>query len=179
MHTGTILAHKHTLVETYAGFFRALSTESFASVRQWLHPELERLIAMQCHKIGENKFLRSLRHGLGSATQRLRLGGSQADGAGQIRTELLTPRGERAGHVRFVLSGDGWRIYAIEVYTNSSSRPSSAATGRGSPLPSATAQKLADTQVYQQQPQTGRSSSKPGAPRALSSRWLAKVYASD
>lgn len=117
MPTGTILAHKHTLYETYAGFFRALATESFAAVRHWLHPELERLIFNQCQKSGEVSFLRSLRHGLGSASQRLRLGASQADGAGQIRTQLLNEAGEQAGSVRFVLSGDGWRIYAVEVWT--------------------------------------------------------------
>lgn len=117
MPTGTILAHKHTLYETYAGFFRALATESFAAVRHWLHPELERLIFNQCQKNGEAGFLRSLRHGLGSASQRLRLGSSQADGAGQIRTQLLNEAGDQAGSVRFVLSGDGWRIYAVEVWT--------------------------------------------------------------
>lgn len=117
MPSGTILAHKHTLYETYAGFFRALATESFSAVRHWLHPELERLIFNQCQKNGETSFLRSLRHGLGSASQRLRLGSSQADGAGQIRTQLLNDMGDQAGSVRFVLSGDGWRIYAVEVWT--------------------------------------------------------------
>jgi hypothetical protein len=117
MQIGTILAHKHTLYETYAGFFRALATESFSAVRHWLHPELERLIFHQCQKTGEATFLRSLRHGLGSASQRLRLGASQADGAGQIRTQLLNDGGDQAGSVRFVLSGDGWRIYAVEVWT--------------------------------------------------------------
>lgn len=121
MPSGTILAHKHTLYETYAGFFRALATESFAAVRHWLHPELERLIFHQCQKKGEVSFLRGLRHGLGNASQRLRLGASQADGAGQIRTQLLNEGGEQAGNVRFVLAGDGWRIYAVEVWT--ASRP--------------------------------------------------------
>lgn len=117
MPSGTILAHKHTLVEAYAGFFRALATESFSAVRHWLHPELERLISQQCQKTGEVSFLRNLRHGLGSASQRLRLGTSQAEGAGQIRSQLLNDAGDQAGSVRFVLSGDGWRIYAVEVWT--------------------------------------------------------------
>jgi hypothetical protein len=124
MATGTILAHKHTLYETYAGFFRALAAESFAAVRHWLHPELERLIFQQCQKSGEASFLRNLRHGLGSASQRLRLGSSQAEGAGQIRTQLLNEQGDQAGSVRFVLSGDGWRIYAVEVWT--AARPAAA-----------------------------------------------------
>ena len=138
MPTGTILAHKHTLYESYAGFFRALATESFAAVRHWLHPELERMIFQQCQKCGEASFLRSLRHGLGSASQRLRLGSSQADGAGQIRTQLLNETGDQAGSVRFVLSGDGWRIYAVEVWTAAKpvQRPApTPAVERPQPLP--------------------------------------------
>lgn len=119
MPLGAILAHKHTLVEAYAGFFRALATESFAAVRQWLHPELEQLIFRQCQQQGETVFLRGLRHGLGSASQRLRLGSSQAQGAGQIRTQLVDEQGEQAGSVRFVLVPDGWRVYAVEVWTAS------------------------------------------------------------
>lgn len=137
MPSGTILAHKHTLVEAYAGFFRALATESFTAVRHWLHPELERLIAQQCHRKGEAAFLRGLRHGLGSASQRLRLGSSQAEGAGQIRSQLLNEAGEQAGSVRFVLSGDGWRIYAVEVWTAPKAVPvaEAAPVRRSQPLP--------------------------------------------
>lgn len=119
MSRGTILAHKHTLCEAFAGFFRALATERFSEVRDWLHPELEALVGKQCDRLGEGAFLRNLRQGLGNATQRVRLGSSVAEGARQIRTELLTPEGEKAGSVRFVLSPDGWRIYALEVWTNS------------------------------------------------------------
>lgn len=123
MSRGTILAHKHTLCEAFTGFFRALATERFSEVRQWLHPELEELIRKQCDRAGEAAFLRNLRLGLGSATQRVRLGSSQAEGARQIRTELLSPSGQQAGSVRFVLSLDGWRIYSLEVFTNSGQRP--------------------------------------------------------
>lgn len=128
MSRGTILAHKHTLCEAFTGFFRALSTERFSEVRDWLHPELEALVGKQCERLGESSFLRNLRHGLGNATQRVRLGASVAEGARQIRTELLAPSGEKAGSVRFVLSPDGWRIYALEVWTNSGgSKPASPA----------------------------------------------------
>ena len=138
MPTGTILAHKHTLYETYSGFFRALATESFSAVRHWLHPELARLIYTQCQKSGEVSFLRNLRHGLGSASQRLRLGSSQADGAGQIRTQLLNEQGDQAGSVRFVLSGDGWRIYAVEVWTSSQGAPPQAPARTRRPAPPVT-----------------------------------------
>lgn len=117
MRQGTILAHKHTLCEAFAGFFRALATEQFSAVREWLHPELEQLVYKQCERLGESTFLRNLRQGLGSATQRVRLGASQAEGARQIRTELLGPTGAQAGSVRFVLSPDGWRIFSVEVWT--------------------------------------------------------------
>ena len=120
MSRGTILAHKHTLCEAFAGFFRALATERFSSVRNWLHPELEELIANQCNRLGETAFLRNLRHGLGSATQRVRLGSSVAEGARRIRTELVGPTGEQIGSVCFVLSVDGWRIYSLEVRKSSS-----------------------------------------------------------
>lgn len=118
MSRGTILAHKHTLCEAFTGFFRALATERFAAVRNWLHPELEELILNQCDRLGEGAFLRNLRVGLGSATQRVRLGASVAEGARRIRTELLSPLGEQAGSVCFVLSEDGWRIYSLEVRKN-------------------------------------------------------------
>lgn len=181
MPAGTILAHKHTLYETYAGFFRALATESFSAVRDWLHPELERLIGSQCRRTGEAQFLRSLRMGLGSTSQRLRLGSSQAEGAGQIRTQLLNPRGDQAGSVRFILARDGWRIYAVEVWTagRPPSRPSNVEVGRGSPSPSPREQRPVGTPVYPPPPQKARSSPKFGVPRALSSRWLSKVCASD
>lgn len=117
MPLGTILAHKHTLLEAYTGFFRALVSESFAAVRLWLHPELERLIQAQCRQHGEASFLRGLREGLGSVSSRMRLGSSQAQGAGQIVSQLINEVGDEAGCVRFVLSGDGWRIYAVEVWT--------------------------------------------------------------
>ena len=81
MSRGTILAHKHTLCEAFTGFFRALATERFSEVRHWLHPELEQLIRKQCDRVGEAAFLRNLKLGLGSATQRVRLGASQAEGA--------------------------------------------------------------------------------------------------
>jgi hypothetical protein len=171
MPTGTILAHKHTLYETYAGFFRALATESFAAVRHWLHPELERLIFHQCQKSGEVSFLRSLRHGLGSASQRLRLGASQADGAGQIRTQLVNETGDQAGSVRFVLSGDGWRIYAVEVWT--APRPAS------SPAP---AQQV-HRQTGRQPAQGGQTLLKQttlqgnGVPKMTATSWLRKATA--
>ena len=67
MSRGTILAHKHTLCEAFTGFFRALATERFGAVREWLHPELEQLVRKQCERLGEAAFLRNLRHGLGTA----------------------------------------------------------------------------------------------------------------
>ena len=123
MSRGTILAHKHTLCEAFAGFFRALATERFVAVRDWLHPELEQLIRGQCERLGEGAFLRNLRFGLGNATQRVRLGSSVAEGAKQIRTELLSADGAQRGTVRFVLAPDGWRIYALEVWTKPGRRP--------------------------------------------------------
>ena len=171
MNTGTILAHKHTLYETFAGFFRALATESFSAVRQWLHPELERLIFDQCQRNGETSFLRSLRHGLGSATQRLRLGGSTPMGAGEIRTELVTATGEKAGRVRFVLSNDGWRIYAVEVWTDSrknvkSPPPQRKGPQKQSPIPVARAIN----------PQASSAKKKP--PKVLSRKWFSKFRSS-
>jgi len=123
MSRGTILAHKHTLCEAFTGFFRALASERFVVVREWLHPELESLIWKQCERMGETAFLRGLRVKLGSATQRVRLGSSQAEGARQIKTELLGPDGTQAGSVRFVLSTDGWRIYSVEVWSNVGAPP--------------------------------------------------------
>ncbi len=181
MPTGFILAHKHTLGECYGGFFRALATESFNAVRHWLHPELEQLIQQQCHRKGEAAFLRSLRLGLGSASKRLRLGTSQPEGARQIRAQLLTPSGDQAGSVRFVLMRDGWRIYALEVW-NEARNPNPAASAEvesGSASPSLAEQLRAGTRVSQPRPQTGRSSPKPGVPRVLSNRWFAKAYACD
>lgn len=172
MPTGTILAHKHTLVEAYAGFFRALATESFAAVRHWLHPELERLISQQCHRTGEVAFLRNLRHGLGSASQRLRLGSSQAEGAGQIRSQLINDAGEQAGSVRFVLSGDGWRIYAVEVWT--APKPAApvsqpVAVRRAQPLPMT---KLKETKLSR--------NTLGGVPKMLAAtRWLTRTSLSD
>lgn len=179
MPTGTILAHKHTLYETYSGFFRALATESFTAVRHWLHPELERLIHHQCRKNGEVSFLRGLKAGLGSASQRLRLGSSQAEGAGQIRTQLLNESGEQAGSVRFVLSGDGWRIYAVEVWTASKAEaqaPKQATLPveiRRQPQPQslrATTAMLARTTMAAPKPQ-------PGVPKLSATNWLRKMTA--
>lgn len=183
MPTGTILAHKHTLYETYSGFFRALATESFTAVRHWLHPELERLIFQQCQKKGEASFLRGLRHGLGSASQRLRLGSSQAEGAGQIRTQLVNEAGEQAGSVRFVLSGDGWRVYAVEVWT----APKAAA-----PVPSEVARpapvaiEMRRPQVAPATPQPLRTSMfartavaapRPAVPKMSATSWFRKATA--
>ena len=170
MPSGTILAHKHTLYETYAGFFRALATESFAAVRHWLHPELERLIFQQCQKSGEVSFLRNLRHGLGSASQRLRLGTSQADGAGQIRTQLLNEGGDQAGSVRFVLSGDGWRIYAVEVWT----------AARAAQRPQGVPMERAPQPPPQRQTMFGRtamSNTNSGVPKMSATNWLRKATA--
>lgn len=160
MSRGTILAHKHTLCEAFTGFFRALATERFFEVRQWLHPELEQLIRKQCDRVGEAAFLRNLRYGLGSATQRVRLGASQAEGARQIRTELLSPTGDQAGTVRFVLSPDGWRIYSLEVFKDSGKpqRPQS------------------PVQVAQQPAHKPKRSSK--IPKISPKKWFATIYAS-
>lgn len=179
MPSGTILAHKHTLLETYAGFFRALATESFTAVRHWLHPELERMIHTQCQKNGEGSFLRSLRHGLGSASQRLRLGSSQAEGAGQIRTQLLNEMGEQAGSVRFVLSGDGWRIYAVEVWT----APKPVAAPRVAEMPRTPVARPTQTVPSRQTllnrttlAQTAMSSGS-SMPKLTATNWLRKVTA--
>jgi hypothetical protein len=163
MSRGTILAHKHTLCEAFTGFFRALATERFFEVRQWLHPELELLIRKQCDRVGEAAFLRNLRYGLGSATQRVRLGASQAEGARQIRTELLAPTGQQAGSVRFVLSPDGWRIYSLEVFKDSGS-PQSPPPQR----PIQVAQKPV--------PKEKRRASK--LPRMSPKKWFSTIYAS-
>jgi hypothetical protein len=182
MPSGTILAHKHTLYETYAGFFRALATESFAAVRHWLHPELERLIFTQCQKNGEASFLRSLRYGLGNASQRLRLGASQADGAGQIRTQLLNENGEQAGNVRFVLSGDGWRIYAVEVWT--AARPLPQRTPpvvqeRPAAVPRTTSRLpvAAGGQTLLRQTTLAQAQATTGVPRMSATNWLRKATA--
>ena len=140
MSRGTILAHKHTLCEAFTGFFRALATERFSEV------------------------LRNLKLGLGSATQRVRLGASQAEGARQIRTELLAPTGQQAGTVRFVLSPDGWRIYSLEVFTNSGRRPT--------PPPQPPVQ-IAKAPVPQEK---RKSSSK--LPKMSPKKWFATIYAS-
>ena len=180
MNSGTILAHKHTLCEAFAGFFRALATERFAAVRDWMHPELEQLVQKQCERLGEATFLRNLRHGLGSATQRVRLGASQAEGARQIKTELLSPTGQEAGSVRFVLSPDGWRIYAVEVWTNSQKRGSKAnqrasktMTAPGQETPVAVSR---GSSMKQRGPKKPKRKSK--MPKMLSKRWLKTIYAS-
>lgn len=160
MSRGTILAHKHTLCEAFTGFFRALATERFGEVRHWLHPELEALVWKQCDRLGEAAFLRNLRQGLGSATQRVRLGASQAEGARQIRTELLSPTGHQAGTVRFVLSPDGWRIYSVEVFTNSS------------------APKPAPTPVVRKPVPREAPKKKSKIPTMFSKKWLTTIYAS-
>lgn len=165
MSRGTILAHKHTLCEAFTGFFRALATERFSEVRHWLHPELEQLIRKQCDRVGEAAFLRNLKLGLGSATQRVRLGASQAEGARQIRTELLAPTGQQAGTVRFVLSPDGWRIYSLEVFTNSGRRP--APPQQQPPV------QIARAPVPQEK---RKSSSK--LPKMSPKKWFATIYAS-
>jgi quinol monooxygenase YgiN len=169
MSKGTILAHKHTLCEAFTGFFRALATERFSAVRDWLHPELEQLVRKQCERLGEVAFLRNLRHGLGSATQRVRLGASKAEGARQIRTELLSPTGAPAGTVVFVLSPDGWRIYSVEVWTNSS------AASQQRRQPQAT--QIARTQsIPVSEPMKTKKRSK--LPKMLPQKWLKTIYAS-
>lgn len=178
MPTGTILAHKHTLLETYAGFFRSLATESFSAVRHWLHPELERMIHNQCQKNGEGSFLRSLRLGLGSASQRLRLGGSQAEGAGQIRTQLLNEMGEQAGSVRFVLSGDGWRIYAVEVWTAPKPvAPRSAEVPRPAVARPSQATPSRQTLLHRASLAQTAMSSGSSMPKLTATNWLRKVTA--
>jgi hypothetical protein len=163
MSRGTILAHKHTLCEAFTGFFRALATERFFEVRQWLHPELEQLIRKQCDRVGEAPFLRNLRHGLGSATQRVRLGASQAEGARQIRTELLAPNGMQAGTVCFVLSPDGWRIYSLEVFKDS---------GKPARPPQR------PVQVAQNSAATGKPKRKSKIPKMSPKKWFKTIYAS-
>lgn len=170
MSRGTILAHKHTLCEAFAGFFRALATERFSEVRHWLHPELEELVRKQCERLGEATFLRSLRHGLGSATQRVRLGSSQAEGARQIKTELLSPNGLQAGSVRFVLSPDGWRIYALEVFTNSGQPTVKRPASRPQPV------QITRNPQPQEEPVGNKRSSI--LPKMLPQKWLATIYAS-
>ncbi len=171
MSRGTILAHKHTLCEAFTGFFRALATERFGAVREWLHPELEQLVRKQCERLGEAAFLRNLRQGLGTATQRVRLGSSRAEGARQILTELLSPTGDQAGTVRFVLSPDGWRIYSLEVWTNSGkpqqqrSRPTST---RQAPYDAPTPVPVAASKPVK----------KSKLPKMLAQKWFKTVYAS-
>lgn len=168
MSRGTILAHKHTLCEAFAGFFRALATERFSEVRNWLHPELEQLVRTQCERLGEAAFLRNLRHGLGSATQRLRLGASLAEGARQIKTELLSPSGHQAGSIRFVLAPDGWRIYAVEVWTNSSP-----------PVKKPVQAPLDITRNALSNGSAGEGRKKKSIlPKMLPQKWLATIYAS-
>ena len=170
MSRGTILAHKHTLCEAFAGFFRALATERFSEVRNWVHPELEQLVRTQCERLGEAAFLRNLRHGLGSATQRLRLGASLAEGARQIKTELLSPSGHQAGSIRFVLAPDGWRIYAVEVWTNSA------------PPARKQVQIQAPLDITRTAVSNGSSAQAPKKksrlPKMLPQKWLATIYAS-
>ena len=180
MNSGTILAHKHTLCEAFAGFFRALATERFSVVRDWVHPELEQLVQKQCERLGEATFLRNLRHGLGSATQRVRLGASQAEGARQIKTELLSPTGQEAGSVRFVLSPDGWRIYAVEVWTSSKKqgRPSKPVASQttlvsSDDMPVAVSRGCS---MKQRGPKKPKRKSK--MPKMLSKKWLKTIYAS-
>ena len=120
MSQATFLAHKHTLYESFSGFFRSLVSERFSDVRHWLHPDLEQLVRKQCEVLGEVVFLRSLRQGLGSANQRVRLGSSKAEGARKIRTALRGPQGHQTGTVSFVLSPDGWRIYSVEIWSKTS-----------------------------------------------------------
>lgn len=165
MSRGTILAHKHTLCEAFTGFFRALATERFAEVQHWLHPELEQLIRKQCERVGESAFLRNLRYGLGSATQRVRLGASQAEGARQIRTELLSPSGHQAGSVRFVLSPDGWRIYSLEVFKNGGQSPQ--APRQAPPV-----------QIARQEPEVQKAKKKSKLPKISPKKWFATIYAS-
>lgn len=169
MSRGTILAHKHTLCEAFTGFFRALATERFSEVRDWLHPELEELVGKQCERLGEISFLRNLRHGLGNATQRVRLGASVAEGARQIRTELLAPSGERAGSVRFVLSPDGWRIYALEVWTNSGPGPRPA---KPAPPPVVSPRKPLPSTIP-----TAKPKSKSKIPIMQAKKWFTTIYA--
>lgn len=164
MSRGTILAHKHTLCEAFAGFLRALATERFSEVRDWLHPELEALVQKQCDKLGEIAFLRNLKGGLGTTTAGMRLGSSQAEGARQIRTELIGNNGVPAGTVRFVLSPDGWRIYALEVWSNSGQPP----TPKAKPVPPV---QVARTS----RPEPPRRRSK--LPRMLSKKWLTTLCA--
>lgn len=169
MSKATFLAHKHTLYESFSGFFRALSSERFSDVRHWLHPELEELISKQCDRLGEGSFLRSLRLGLGSANQRVRLGSSKADGARRIKTELRGPGGNQAGTVCFVLSADGWRIYSLEIWSNSkASKPKEAvlrtrSSSEGSAWPRAVATPK-------------KKSSK--VPRFFSKKWLKTICTS-
>ncbi len=169
MSRGTILAHKHTLCEAFTGFFRALATERFSEVRNWLHPELEQLVRNQCERLGEGSFLRGLRHGLGSATQRVRLGASQAEGARQIKTELLSPTGTPAGMVRFVLSPDGWRIYSVEVWTSSKGGPPS----RPSPQIQQQRTQTQSRPVIAQRPPKKKSRSR--MPKMLPQKWLSTI----
>ena len=169
MSKATFLAHKHTLYESFSGFFRALASEKFSDVRDWLHPELEQLIFKQCERLGEAAFLRSLRQGLGSANQRVRLGSSKAEGARKIRTELRGPEGNQAGTVCFVLSTDGWRIYSVEIWSNSaSSKPKAPVVRtRGSASSSAW-------------PKAVKSRKKKGSklPKILSKDWLKTICTS-
>lgn len=167
MSRGTILAHKHTLCEAFTGFFRALATERFSAVRDWLHPELEQLIRKQCEKLGEGAFLRNLRHGLGNATQRVRLGSSVAEGAKQIRTELLSPTGEQAGTVRFVLAPDGWRIYALEVWTKS-----------GPPRPARPQPQARRREIPPTLPVASPPKKKSKIPIMKAKKWFTTIYAS-
>ncbi len=181
MPTGFILAQKHTLRDCFAGFFRALSSEKLKEVRPWLHPELDQLIAQQCHRLGEANFLRSLRLGLGSASNRLKLGASRPEGAGQIRADLVHHTGDPAGACRFVLMPDGWRIYALEVHREQpdSSPAASAPAGPRSPSRWTEARRPEGTPACPPPPQKGRSSPRLGVPRVLSNRWFARACGAD
>jgi hypothetical protein len=142
-----------------------------------LHPELEQLIRKQCERLGESVFLRNLRQGLGSATQRVRLGSSVAEGARQIKTDLLSPEGDQAGSVRFVLAPDGWRIYSIEVWTNSTGGPIRPVRReqmpvKREPVPVQTVQR---TQLSSPAAQKRRKSK---LPRMFSKKWLTTMYGS-